>query len=120
MSFRALVAVVAVSVVVFAVALEAGSMIRLDQSRAVRDVSASPGQLLEVRINGAWTSLTSSDEAVVKPIWIRLQPTTLGYFLAAKPGSAFVRATFNPCPTDMPPPRCLALEAMWAVRVDVR
>jgi hypothetical protein len=93
------------------------SIIRLaDASHGSR--SAVPGQLIVVRMNGSWGSLTSSNTSVLKPISITLSPTATGYFIALLPGRSTLSALSNPCPTDAVP-RCMLPARIWQVEVKV-
>jgi hypothetical protein len=86
------------------------SIIRLDDgSHEMR--SAVPGQLIAVRMNTAWYSMTSSDPWVVAPISVSTSPTTRAYFIALKPGRAKLRAYATSC--------ALCLTPTWQVEVKV-
>ena len=93
------------------------SVIRLgDGSHGSR--SAVPGQLIAVRMDAGWDSLTSSNPSVVKPISVKLSPVATGYFIALLPGRSILSAVSNPCPTDAVP-RCMAAMRLWQVEVRV-
>lgn len=80
---------------------------------------AVPGQLVVVTMQSSWTLLETSDASVVAPISVSMKPSTTGYFVALKPGKAFLRALDDPCPSNMPPPRCMAPARMWRTEIDV-
>lgn len=88
-----------------------------DSAHATRHVVS--GQMLIVQLRGSWDWLRSSDDAVVRPLSVSLKPNATGYFVAAKPGKAFVQALNDPCPTTMAPPRCMAPAMIFAVEVEV-
>ncbi|SRR6266550_6528523 len=74
---------------------------------------AAPGQLVVVIMHSSFTSLQSSDTAVLAPISVSLTPVARGYFLALKPGKATLQAFNQPCR------ECLSLTRIWRVEVEV-
>ena len=93
------------------------SIIRLSEG-SLGSRSALPGQLIAVRMDASWDSLTSSNPSVVKPISVTLSPVTTGYFIALLPGRSILSAVSSPCPADAVP-RCMALSRLWQVEVRV-
>lgn len=94
------------------------SIMHLDENSTGRR-TAMPGQLIVVRLHVTWNWMTSTDESVVAPISVMLKPIATGYFLALKPGRATLQAFVDPCPANMPAPRCMAAGRMWRVEVTV-
>ena len=93
------------------------SIIRLSDG-SLGSRSALPGQLIAVRMDATWDSLTSSNPSVVKPISVTRSPVTTGYFIALLPGRSTLSAVRNPCPTNVVP-RCLLPARLWQVEVRV-
>jgi hypothetical protein len=112
---RHLAAVAAVLLLVTAVAAaEAVTVLRLGQG-ATGPVHATPGQLIQVRLNFGDANVLSSDASIVKPIAGSTGGFATFYFVAALPGKALLRMTpLHRCT------ECLQSLAMfWAVEVDV-
>ncbi|OLC00243.1 MAG: hypothetical protein E6I81_12540 [Chloroflexi bacterium] len=108
-----------ITIVLFAVLaiVYGASVIRLtEDSSGTRH--AVPGQLVVVMMHSSWTSLQSSDTSVVAPISVSLTPITRGYFLALKPGKAWLQGYDDPCPVTMVE-RCMAPVRGWGVGIEV-
>lgn len=72
------------------------SVIRLDEgSSGTRN--ALPGQLIVVRMHGSWEQIKSSDDSVVKTIYVSSPSMRTGYFLALRPGKATLSSSGTPC-----------------------
>ena len=107
-----------IAIAVFAMVMvgEAAATIHISENTHGK-VSALPSQLIEVKLSAPLTDLASSDDSVIKLIYITLKPTTTGYYVAAAHGKATLHATYG-CPTD-PGQACLH-GRLWLVEVDVR
>ena len=93
------------------------SIVRLDGT-STGSRTVLPGQLIVVRMNTSFGSLTSSNTSVLKLISVQLSPVANGYFIALLPGTSTLSALSNPCPTDAVP-RCMLPARTWQVEVRV-
>ena len=117
MSRREVVAKIAIAVFAMVMVGEAAATIHIDQNSHGK-VSALPTQLIEVKLSTPWTDLASSDDTVIKLIYITLKPTMTGYFVAAAHGKATLHAR-TVC-TSAPGQGCFLYLLAWSVEVDVR
>jgi hypothetical protein len=73
---------------------------------------AFPGELIEVQLGDLTPPVTSNPD-VVRPLQVTSHPSS-GYFMAAKPGEATLRAVSIGCD------RCDMPSFLWLVTIEVR
>jgi hypothetical protein len=114
LSRRAIAARIAIALLAVFMVGEAAATIRLDEtSRGPRH--AYVGELIQVGLTRGDPAVTSSDQAVVKPIGVTNGSPNVDYFIAALPGKSVLKTTAPPCRSG-----CTALhDVRWAVEIDV-
>ena len=113
-SSRLTAAAVVVAVLVIAVGIEWATTMSIEGG-STDTRHAFPGELIALRLSPDWINVGSSNPVVVTPIFTG---DSNYYFIAGLPGSSRLHALFAPrCLRAVP--RCMVLEMIWSVEVDV-